>query len=285
MSLIGKFFVVMQILLSVTFMGFAATVFTYQNNYKTLYENETKAKTQIQAEKDNLQADFDKVKADMTALASQAEDRADRAEATNSALQAQLAELKQETERLSNSLQSQLALVKIAEDEAESRRSEAMSQRVVNTDLHKKLSDRIKDNRIAEDKMYGLNVEKENLTKKNKELIERLAFLEKVVRNNNLETDPRVYAAQNDPPPVVSGLVVNATTDERGAVDLVEISLGADDGLVRGHRLEVWRSGEDARYLGQIELVYVDTDHAVGRLVDKAKNGIIKKGDNVTSKL
>jgi len=200
-----------------------------------------------------------------------------------------LTDAKMEKERLANALQSQTALVKIAEDEAESRRTEAMAQRVVNKELHEKLTGRIEKALESEDKLYNLRIEKDNLVSKNKELINQQAFLEKVVRNNNLETDPRIYNAQNEPPPIVEGLVVNAAVDDRGAVDLVEVSLGSDDGLVKGHRLEVWRSGlqdgDEAKYLGQIELVYVDSDHAVGKVVQKAKNGIIKRGDNVTSKL
>ena len=48
MSLIGKFFVVMQILLSVTFMGFAVAVFTYQTDWKGKAEAEQQAKQQAQ---------------------------------------------------------------------------------------------------------------------------------------------------------------------------------------------------------------------------------------------
>ena len=143
--------------------------------------------------------------------------------------------------------------------------------------------------RNAEDEIHGLGVEKDNLIVRNRQLTEELGFLRKVVRNNNLETDPRVYAAQNDPPPILEGMVINAAENAKGSVDLVEISLGSDDGLVKGHKLFVFRSGlqsdEDAKYLGQIELVFVDSDHAVGTVIEKAKSGIIKKGDNVTSKL
>ena len=46
MSLIGKFFVVMQILLSVTFMGFAVAVFTYQTDFKQKAETEQQARNQ-----------------------------------------------------------------------------------------------------------------------------------------------------------------------------------------------------------------------------------------------
>ena len=108
-------------------------------------------------------------------------------------------------------------------------------------------------------------------------------------RCSSVRCDPRVYAAQNDPPPILEGMVINAAENAKGSVDLVEISLGSDDGLVKGHKLFVFRSGlqsdEDAKYLGQIELVFVDSDHAVGTVIEKAKSGIIKKGDNVTSKL
>ena len=179
--------------------------------------------------------------------------------------------------------------MEIAEDAADARRTEAMTQRAVNKDLHAKLATKITELRNSEDEAYNLKIDKSNLINKNKELVEAKAFLEKVVRTHELETDPRVYAAQEEPPPIVEGLVVNATVDDKGAVDLVEVSLGSDDGLVKGHKLDIFRTGlqpgDDAKYLGQIELVYVDTDHAVGKMVSKSKNGIVKRGDNVTSKL
>lgn len=289
MSLIGKFFVVMQILLSVTFMGFAVAVFTYQTDWKAKADTEQQAKQQAQAEIQNLQTEFDKYKTDTTTALQEAQDVAERTEAANTALQRQLEDRNREYERIANDLQSQTTLAEVTENEASARAAEAMAQRTVNTELHSKLKDAKDQLRNAEDEIHGLGVEKENLIVRNRQLTEELGFLRKVVRNNNLETDPRVYAAQNDPPPILEGMVINAAENAKGSVDLVEISLGSDDGLVKGHKLFVFRSGlqsdEDAKYLGQIELVFVDSDHAVGTVIEKAKSGIIKKGDNVTSKL
>jgi len=289
MSLIGKFFVVMQILLSVTFMGFAVTVFTFQTNWKAKADAEQQAKQQSQAEVQNLQSEFDKFRQDTTSTLRSAEDKAERAEAANSALQRQLEDRTRENERLANDLQSQSTLAEVTEDEAKARGTEAMTQRTVNLELHGKLKENKGELLQAQDEIHNLKVARDNLTTKNKQLVEELAFLRKVVRNNNLETDPRVYAAQTDPPPVLQGRVLNAAENRQGAVDLIEISIGSDDGLVKGHRLFVYRSGlnpgEDAKYLGQIELVFVDSDSAVGTVIEKAKNGIIKRGDNVTSKL
>ncbi len=289
MSLIGKFFVVMQILLSVTFMGFAVAVFTYQTDWKTRHDTEQQAKQQAQSKLLNLQGEFEKFRTDMANDLKAQQDKAEQAVAVSAALQRQLQDRTQANERLASDLESQTTLAEVAEDEAKARTVEAMAQRTVNLELHEKLKTNKDSLRVAEDNLYNLNVEKETLISKNKALTEEVAFLRKVVRNNNLETDPRVYAAQTDPPPILQGLVLNAAQNNRGSVDLVEISLGSDDGLVKGHRLFVYRSGlqegEDAKYLGQIELVHVDSDHAVGTVIEKAKNGIIKKGDNVTSKL
>jgi len=289
MSLIGKFFVVMQILLSVTFMGFAVAVFTYQTDWKAKAETEQQAKQEAQAQIQNLQSEFDKFRTDTTAALTEAQDLAERTEAANTALQRQLEDRNREYERIANDLQSQTTLAEVTENEASARAAEAMAQRTVNTDLHSKLKTAKDQLRDAEDQIHALGVEKDNLTVRNRQLAEELGFLRKVVRNNNLETDPRVYAAQMDPPPILEGMVTNAAENEKGSVDLVEVSLGSDDGLVKGHKLFVFRSGlqsgEDAKYLGQIELVFVDSDHAVGTVIEKAKSGIIKRGDNVTSKL
>lgn len=289
MSLIGKFFVVMQILLSVTFMGFAVAVFSYQTDWKTRHDAEQKQKVQAQSNLANLQSEFEKYRLDMTNEVKSQQDKAEKAEADRVAVQRQLDDQRTVNTRLTNDLESQTTLAETTEDEAKARTSEAMAQRTVNLDLHGKLKASQEKLVAAEDSIYNLNIERTNLISKNKSLVEEVSFLKKVVRTHNLETDPRVYAAQTDPPPVMEGLVLNAAENKRGSVDLVEISLGSDDGLVKGHKLFVYRSGlqpgEDPKYLGQIELVYVDSDQAVGMVIEKAKNGIIKKGDNVTSKL
>ncbi len=289
MSFVGKFFVVMQILLSVTFMGFAVTVFTYQTDWKTEAEKKEANYQQANLQLQNLQGEFDKFRQDNTASLKDAQDRAERAEATLVGLKRTVEDLQGEKEQVSNLLQSQTSLAEISEDEAESRRTEAMTQRAANAVLHAKLKKKTDDCLVVEDELYNVKTVRDLLITKNKELTKELAFLRKVVRNNGLETDRRIYNAQNDPPPKVDGLVIKAGKNKKGSVDLVEISLGSDDGLVKGHILSIFRSGlqpgEEAKYLGQIKLVYVDSDQAVGEIVQKAKSGIIKRGDNVTSKL
>ena len=66
---------------------------------------------------------------------------------------------------------------------------------------------------------------------------------------------------------------------------MVEISLGSDDGLARGHSLSIYRTDGKGKDLGEIRMINITPDTAVGLIIDREKTGIIKKGDNVTTKL
>ncbi len=76
--------------------------------------------------------------------------------------------------------------------------------------------------------------------------------------------------------------------DKTNRTEFVEVSIGSDDGLLKNHLLDVYRSsaaGGAPKYLGKIKIVYVTNDRAVGQVVQAAKNGIIERGDNVTTRL
>ncbi len=66
------------------------------------------------------------------------------------------------------------------------------------------------------------------------------------------------------------------------AKDLVEVSIGSDDGLKVGNTLEVYRG---SHYLGRIEVLRLDVDRAVGKILQDYKRGPIQKGDEVATHL
>jgi hypothetical protein len=67
-----------------------------------------------------------------------------------------------------------------------------------------------------------------------------------------------------------------------GAKDLLEISIGADDGLKKGHTLEIYRSNS---YLGRVQVMETWPDRAVVKIIPEYRKVIIKKGDRVATKL
>ena len=66
----------------------------------------------------------------------------------------------------------------------------------------------------------------------------------------------------------------------------VELSIGKDDGLRKGHQLAVFRNqhGEN-RYMGRVEVVNLWPDRAVATILPKYLEGAIRTGDSVSSKI
>jgi len=89
--------------------------------------------------------------------------------------------------------------------------------------------------------------------------------------------------------PNVEGLVVKTTQASPDSRALVEISIGADDGLTEGHELAIHRkiaTGNEeitVKPLGKIHLRLVMPGSAIGIVSILHEGAEIKKGDSVTS--
>jgi hypothetical protein len=83
---------------------------------------------------------------------------------------------------------------------------------------------------------------------------------------------------RNPPAEDVHGLI-KALDQQSG---LVTISIGSDAGLNKGNTLEVFRLAPEAAYLGQIEILAVRPDEAVGKPIVRTR-GALQVGDRVAS--
>ena len=85
------------------------------------------------------------------------------------------------------------------------------------------------------------------------------------------------YTPVVDIPPRVDGIVTKV-----GEESLIEVSIGSDDGLRKGHTLEVYRNNA---YLGRVEVTQLEPDRAVCQIIPAFRKGVIKRGDRVATKL
>lgn len=289
MSFIGKVLIVIQIVLSIMFAALATTVYSYHQSWKVVAEKRADDLKKANQEKDT-QVSFLNSRLDAETK------RATDAESAQAAVQAQLRDVTTERnnlqvnyDRVTGDYQRATALVAINADEAGFRRDEALAQRAENKQLHIKLDDSNEALITARTDLFNLQAEQVALEDKYNALLNETAYLKRVVRLNDLETDPAAYQAKLDPPPKVEGLVLETQKHKNGTVQYVKISLGSDDGLVEGHELDVYRTGYDttqnSKYLGKIKITYLTPDTAVGTILTPVKSGVIEKGDNVTSKL
>ncbi len=109
-------------------------------------------------------------------------------------------------------------------------------------------------------------------------LSEDLAKAMEVLRKFGLKPEPEVYTGQA---PQVDGVVLAVLSD-----GLVEISIGADDGLLEGHQLDVYRTvGGVSTYVGRIEVVRTAPDKCVCKVDPKYLKSPVVRGDRVASKI
>ena len=118
---------------------------------------------------------------------------------------------------------------------------------------------------------------------KNKELLVKISHYVQALESAGISSDVAELAAKSAPPPRIEGIIEEVNASKRqGASELVEISLGSDDGLKKGHEMTVSRG---PKFLCKIRIVDTHPDKAVGEVIEGTRNGVVKKGDNVSTKL
>ena len=123
------------------------------------------------------------------------------------------------------------------------------------------------------DELHQLQNEKTRLEGIQLTLVADAQRMRDVLRANDIDpaADPDAFI------PKTSGLV--SATPGNG---IIQVNIGSDDGLKKGHNLEVYRK---ERYLGRVEIVVTQPDKAVCKIIPEYRKGAILRGDRVTSKL
>ncbi|HUG19607.1 MAG TPA: hypothetical protein VMM56_11545 [Planctomycetaceae bacterium] len=290
MTFVGKVLIVVQMVLTIFFMGFAGAVYVSHANWKAEAENQTQLVQTTRQEYNDAKTAWETKERELTEKATAEEQRALLAENQVVQKDASIAALTQrleETDTLKGVLDAESNLTK---QEAEARREEALIARGVNNKLHETMRNLASRLRAAQDELFANQKTMEQMVRKHEAALAEIANWKLIAQANGFDEDPKEYLLGQAPPPGVDGLVLDARkADSRGQEILIKISLGERDGLVRGHELKVYRpaSRNEGRpmYLGKIRLVNVAPDEAVGTLVQRVQNGIIEKDDHVTTKL
>lgn len=288
MSFLGKLLVGLQLFLSIVFLVFAGAVFSTQKNWKAAKEAADASYAKLDADKKQVEEAFMAYKTRMEIDLKNEQARASDAEGRAKLLKDQVDAVEKELVAAKTERDEQRELAKVSVEEARQRREEALLQRGINNDLQKLLNEKQDRVKALEDITFNLKVAEKALQDKHSKLLADFAIREKIIAANGLSTDPQTVAGLQTPPPAVDGEVLETKRAGRSGSDLVEISIGSDDGLAEGHKLSVYRPAlgdRAAKFLGDIKLVYVTPDRSVGAVVLRAKNGVIERGDNVTSKL
>jgi hypothetical protein len=125
----------------------------------------------------------------------------------------------------------------------------------------------------AQDQTQGeLNI----VRAQNQAITRQVARMSKLLRANGIDPglDPDFLMEPSD------GIV--SAIRRKGATQLIEVTIGADDGLQAGHTVEVFRG---SKYLGRAEIIQTSPDRAIGKLDRRFLRGQIQEGDRVATRL
>jgi len=276
MNTLGKALTVIIVLAAVCLACVSVMVYATHKNWKTEADRlktelstaqnqnqqlETKFRSldsQLKAEIEAAQQDVRKLESERVQLLTQ-----------NTSIQTQLDGLLQgqrknvaavaSTQANNEELTKEVAGLQAALRENQQKRDEAFATTVKATDaLHQ-----------AQGKLSAL-------VERNGQLTQEVATRSSLLRENGF--DPT--AVPGAEVPQVRGLV--SAIHRTAGSQLIEITVGSDDGLKPSHTVEVFR-GE--RYLGRAEILRTEPDRAVGRILRKFQQGQIQEGDHVATKL
>lgn len=273
MTLVGKIFTVLIFVMSLVFMSFSVMVFATHKNWKVSAEATkvklTSANTlndQLKTRQAELEMQLATEQAARRAALASLQTRLVRAETAVSEKQAELDKLFTDHAQVAEA-------AKMAETRLEALTTEVAGLRDTLRTTQKDRDEQFDKVVALTDQFNQMEGLRLRLDERNTQLAQQVARMKMVMDARGLrETD----LVSHIPPPV-EGLVLAV-----GEKDLIEISLGSDDGLKEGHTLDVYRGNT---YLGRVVIRRTAPDRAVGQIMRDLQRGQIRKGDHVTTKL
>ncbi|HEX6986370.1 MAG TPA: hypothetical protein VF170_13390 [Planctomycetaceae bacterium] len=285
MTFVGKVLVVVQLVLAVCFMAFAGAVYTAETNWRNEAVEAQKQAQQARADANTATQQAQQLRAELGGQVEQLNQRVALLDSQVKQTTDQLKRTEQERDAARTAVDRATAVANIAEEQARFRQEETLRQRERNERLQAQINDLLAKNRNLEDTLFTQNREMEAMQARQEEMIEQVALYRDMILalggSLKAEDYPQLVS-KRDPPPSITGRVLNTEVSPTSRTEFVEVSVGSDDGFQKGHTLEVFRGDQ---YLGKIELTMVEPDRSVGKVIQRVRNGTIQKGDNVTPRL
>jgi hypothetical protein len=272
MSLVGKIFTMLILIFSIIFMAFSMMVFATHKNWKA---QATKLGTDLAAANTALKDAKDSLEREKTELArEQAARKAALAALQVRVSQAEnrLAAKEKELGDLTAAHSQTTEAAKVAQDRLSLLEKETNDLRNTLRTERQRLDKMFINVVDLTDKLNQAESLRQNLEEVNKQALTQMSQMKMVLDRNGLAPDSLVAHI----PPKVEGVVIDVSDK-----DLVEISIGSDDGLKVGHSLDVYSGNQ---YKGRIVIKKTNPDRAVGQVMRELQKGQIKRGDRVTTK-
>lgn len=276
MNLMAKMFIVLILIMSVMFMGFSVVIYATHTNWKdrcakleaALNETKTKAKQMLDA-RDSINRGLDEELSRRGTSIANLTTKVEELDKENKAFKDELAQLKsdqRETVAAINISHNNLALLRGEHEEHKK------ALRLAQSDWATLYS-----NLVAKtDEAHALALDLATYRSVGQQLTQQYRDAIDVLRKHGLKPDPDFYSGV--PPKGIKGIVTEVRPN-----GWLEISIGSDSGLLKGHQLDVVRNIDGrSSYIGKIEIIRTEPDQAVARIMPEFRRGTVQRDDIVS---
>jgi myosin heavy subunit len=288
MNLVGKILTVLICVMTLVFMTMAVFVYQVHRNWRDVVMRPEKEAVNgkelgLKFQLDKAHVEYNEKKDELDKLQNAINEERKSARETLAKLETELDELKKREEALNKDLAK----------ETQSARDATGALTATQTNLTAKMNelDKLRDeirktqadrderqHQVVEltDQLHQSVNAKITLKQMNEDLAKQMAQAQDVLRHYGLSKDTPLTKE----PPAVDGLVTAVRDDNK----LVEITLGTDHGVLKGHQLEVVRNaGGVSTYVGRVEVLDAKVDRSVCKVLEDMRKGAIQRGDRVFS--
>jgi hypothetical protein len=286
MNLFGKILVMLVLISSLVYMTAAAMVIMTHQNFRDVVENTDTSggkplglKLQLanlRTRNQELQAQMGQLQQDLNSEKELRSNQLAKLEQKAEELRRERDEARRDLDQLVESQRTAAAALEAAHLSLKGTRDELGQLRTDIRTAQEERNDQFVEMVRLQDLLHSAEGDRSLLEERNRLLVQQIALADSVLERHDLN---RFEPA--DGPPRVDGKVLAVNAE-----GLLEISIGSDDGLARGHTLEVFRREANRRkYLGRVEVVRITPDKAVAKIIPSYRKGAIRKEDRVATRL
>jgi hypothetical protein len=279
MNWLGKVFVVLILIMSLVFMGLAMAVYATHKNWREVIEGPNGLNSQLeQARQTNeqLKSEHNRRVEDLTREKEAAEQQLAKLETERVALADRNVQIQTELDQLKQQQREHIAAVASTQALNEGLAKEATGLRQQIRTEQQARDAAFAKTLEATEAVHQLTGQYETARERSEQLTKQVSGMRHVMSEQGLDPDTEPGAVV----PTVDG-VVSQIRRAAGA-QLVEVTIGADDGLKAGNTVEVFRG---SKYLGRVEILQTSPDKSVGRVDRRFQQGQIQEGDRVATRL
>ncbi|MBL9164905.1 MAG: hypothetical protein JNL18_19405 [Planctomycetaceae bacterium] len=273
MNLLGKIFTVLILLASVALMIIAMFVYSTHRNWQDAY-NQLNTKFQAAtAANANAEAQYLAQISQLKSEQSAAVQDVAKLETERNLIVSQNQAIQKEVDELRRDQAQSVALVKATEENINRLTQEVTGLRDSIRVAQQERDEQFHTTLKATSELHSVGGQLQQLEERSSQIVAQLADVTAKATEGGVDL-------QGEFVPRVRGKVSKLRRSTEGL--LIEITVGADDGIRPGQNIEIFRGD---RYLGRAEIMRADPDRAVGRILREFQQGQIQENDDVATKL